>query len=1266
MDSRIYEALGHSIFYEEWKGDLLRAREIADKNLAGARRANDAAALADALIDCGVAGLLQGEIAYARDCFAEAQLVGQADADRRLRALSYQTLAIFEQFDSFPDGGEADTIESESRRDEVLNLASVKERWLGLMKEAARPPVKTEALLIYGFLCNLKTWCSALAESREMPQEIREALSSRHTSILARIAADPHGSASLGGFANLCLADLWRRSGDPERARQFLDRARLNYQAAGDSAGLAACALAEGDWEIAPTGAPLTWNFELKEDPSPTTRPTDQAAAFASPSPRAIAAAQAAYAEAERLFAQAGARRGCAATQLRYGYLRVLEDDFPSAARAAERARELFECCGDGRGYFLALAHLALLHIAASREAEARQLAQAIGDWGAGRGSFSFSLGLGLLLDNFAHHCLVSKGDYERALIGYRVAQSLFTALGAAISAARSAANLGQVYEVIGERAAAAAALERALDLYQRISNTPPQQPATLKQRKRANELRCRAIMLAMELLQLHRQRKSADGLERDAAILKEQLALLPGAGEGVIPASAEIAAQAARGGLNPAKEQLVESLLNASYSLVRRKAQDEIEIASVLVPAYRAVEAKEAGQAERAAQLLAEATTALESVSEHLRPILAAFLLSQINQYAQAVGAMQRFVELGGGYAWFDPAFLQPLLTPEIESSNAADRQKNRHELELRMKLLMRDYAAAEEHLKSLERLAGADWWAREDYPWQPLGAYGRVHEGLNRLPMALEYYDRAIEQFEVRRRRLSRDELKTAFAAEQGAQDLYLPAARAAMKQGDHARAFDYAERGKARALLDLMAGRAAGALAPAAETAAMREWRRLSAKLTVWRGLLAAEYRQANPDAGRLAQLARQIEADEAQLQAVEAGLARSDPNFYQAVSVEAGTLSLEQVAAKLPPGAALIEYFFLGEDLLAWAVTRDGLAHAHHVNVDATRLAQRIREFHRACAARAPVEPVASQLAEVFLAPFAFVIRRAARIIVAPYSAAHSLPFHALPFDGDPLIAAKPVSYLPSASALQFAGSDTLGRAVDHILAVGNPTGDLRHAETEAAFVASLFKQAPLLGDQATAAAVRERLADCPPLLHFATHGHLFEDAPLRSSISLANGEELTVYDLMGLQLKTELVVLSACDTAQGETTGGDDVLGLTRGLLGAGARAAVVSLWPVDDLSTSLLMGEFYRQLRAGAGPKVALQAAQNYLRELDQAGAAEELRKLKATLQAVNAEAAPAGSARRKARFGKQAGALAKPAQDYHHPHFWAPFVLVG
>jgi CHAT domain-containing protein len=166
-----------------------------------------------------------------------------------------------------------------------------------------------------------------------------------------------------------------------------------------------------------------------------------------------------------------------------------------------------------------------------------------------------------------------------------------------------------------------------------------------------------------------------------------------------------------------------------------------------------------------------------------------------------------------------------------------------------------------------------------------------------------------------------------------------------------------------------------------------------------------------------------------------------------------------------------------------------------------------------------------------------------------------------------------------------------------------------------------------------------------------LIHFATHGILSEENPLLSSILLAHGESLSVHELMGLQLNAELVVLSACQTGLGQVTGGDDVIGLTRGLLGAGVRAAVVSLWPVNDLSTSLFMGEFYRQLRSAKPPAVCLHGAQNYLRNLDPEMIAAESAILR-----------DAGHARDLLPASK----IESIKKDCSHPCYWAPFILVG
>ena len=77
----------------------------------------------------------------------------------------------------------------------------------------------------------------------------------------------------------------------------------------------------------------------------------------------------------------------------------------------------------------------------------------------------------------------------------------------------------------------------------------------------------------------------------------------------------------------------------------------------------------------------------------------------------------------------------------------------------------------------------------------------------------------------------------------------------------------------------------------------------------------------------------------------------------------------------------------------------------------------------------------------------------------------------------------------------------------------------------------------------------------------------------------------------------------MVTLAACETGVGAVSPGDEVLGLTRGLLAAGCTAAVASLWPVSDRTTALLMPRFYSALRAGHGPSEAMRQAMHDVRE---------------------------------------------------------------
>ncbi|PYQ83850.1 MAG: hypothetical protein DMG02_33265 [Acidobacteria bacterium] len=184
----------------------------------------------------------------------------------------------------------------------------------------------------------------------------------------------------------------------------------------------------------------------------------------------------------------------------------------------------------------------------------------------------------------------------------------------------------------------------------------------------------------------------------------------------------------------------------------------------------------------------------------------------------------------------------------------------------------------------------------------------------------------------------------------------------------------------------------------------------------------------------------------------------------------------------------------------------------------------------------------------------------------------------------------------------ASASKQPAIGTVARGIYDVDATKLPA--LPSANDEARTVVSLLGQSRstiLIDESATEREVKRQALNGYAVLHFAAHGIVSTRFPARSALLLQPGGDddglLQAREILRLQLRADLVTLSACDTGTGESFGQEGVASLVRPFLAAGARSVVANLWTADDFFSLALMREFYRQLASGTDVAQALRLA---------------------------------------------------------------------
>jgi CHAT domain-containing protein/Tfp pilus assembly protein PilF len=255
----------------------------------------------------------------------------------------------------------------------------------------------------------------------------------------------------------------------------------------------------------------------------------------------------------------------------------------------------------------------------------------------------------------------------------------------------------------------------------------------------------------------------------------------------------------------------------------------------------------------------------------------------------------------------------------------------------------------------------------------------------------------------------------------------------------------------------------------------------------------------------------------------------------------------------------------------------------------------------------------------QLYELLIQPIAELLPTdpESHVIFIPQGELFLVPFDALQdATGKYLIEKHTIVTAPSIQVLDLTHQRRQQVSGKDVLVVGNPTmpsippaigeppqqlPSLPGAEREASAIAQLLNTEAITGNLATKAAILPKMAQAR-IIHLATHGLLddFTGEGVPGAIALAPGGKdnglLTASEILDLKLNAQLVVLSACDTGRGKITG-DSVIGLSRSLISAGVPSVIVSLWSVPDAPTASLMTEFYRKFQQKPDKAQALRSA---------------------------------------------------------------------
>ena len=548
-------------------------------------------------------------------------------------------------------------------------------------------------------------------------------------------------------------------------------------------------------------------------------------------------------------------------------------------------------------------------------------------------------------------------------------------------------------------------------------------------------------------------------------------------------------------------------------------------------------------------------------------------------------------------------------------------------------------------------------------DTLWRSYELAGRVHTSLKQFDEAEKALTNSINIIEKLRYLVGGGELERQRFFEDKLTP-YMAMVDLAFNRNRPVDALTYSELAKARTLLDVLRN---GRI-PINKAMSLEEQERertLNAELTALNVQIYDQRQRPKPNLDRIAELEPRREKTRMAYETFLTNLYVKHPEL-KVQRGEATLITAAEAAALIPDASTAIVEFVVAEDksyLIVLTGDHKNTASPlkitlYSLKITSNQLSERVEEFRRMLAERDLRYPdAARQLYDLLLKPAEEQLRGKKTLCVIPDRALWELPFQALqPRTGVHLIEDLTLFYAPALSVMREVTKQRgSAKRNQTLLALGNPQlsgqhrnstlrgvdsetgfGPLPEAEKEVKTLARLYGSAKsniFIGADARETVVKTE-APKYEVIHFATHGLLDNRNPMFSYLVLAHSAGdanedglLEAREIINMDLRAKLAVLSACQTARGRVGAGEGVIGMSWALFVAGVPTTVASQWKVDSASTTSLMIDFHRRL--------TMRRANSKLKE----GKAEALQQ--AALELLRSE-------------------------RYRHPFYWAGFVMIG